>query len=395
MPTRMSRNETGVNAVKTGYEGSNYATIEIPSCGIEDLDKAMFNLFNQDLSLFYEQEGERKRVPVIFATGERFALLKRKKPLRDRNGTIILPLISITRSSVENNPPKGSADNQMLPHIIKRKIAAEDVYLQQLKNKENAENAKNTYGQEEGLIKVDKVKKDFSLKPKLASDNIYEFIEMPPIKYIGASYEVTLWTNYTQEGNRLIETIMSSYNLNAGQQFRIDSDKPYWFVAFADNAFSMDTSFAESTDTERYVKYTMTFVTNGYIVAPNMMGGKTSLRTFVSAPSVSFNVSEMTAKMRDYSVVGTIDNSVDAHIFDDLQSEFDPLPGSAVGMNSAQNAIDVLTNSGGTISNNDIRNIKNVNAIKPDEYGNNLQTSLVISKIKGETIYKKGIDFDF
>lgn len=395
MATRFSRNETGINAVKTGYEGSNYATIEIPSCGIEDLDKAMFNLFNEDLPLFYEQEGVRKRVPVIFATGERFALLKRKKPLRDRNGTIILPLISITRSSVVNNPPKGSADNQMITHTIKRKVATEDVYLQQLKNKENAQNAKNTYGQEEGLVKTDNTNKDFSLKPKLSSDNIYEFIEMPPVKYIGANYEVTLWTNFAQEGNRLIESIMASYNLNAGQQFRIDSDKPYWFVAFAEDNFSMDTSFSESTDNERYVKYTMTFVTNGYIVAPNIMGGKTALRSFISAPSVSFNTSEMTTSMRDYTKTGTIDNTPDAHIFDDLQSEFDPLPGSGVGINSAQNALNVLTNNGGNISNNDIRNIKNVNAIKPDEYGSNLQTNIVISKIKGETIYKKGINIDF
>jgi hypothetical protein len=192
-----------------------------------------------------------------------------------------------------------------------------------------------------------------------------------------------------------MEAIMSSYNLNAGQQFRIDSDKPYWFVAFAENAFSMDTSFAESTDNERYVKYTMTFVTNGYIVAPNIMGGKTALRSFLSAPSVSFNVSEMSTNMRDYTTTGTIDNDPDAHIFDDLQSEFDPLPGSGVGINSAQNALNVLTNNGGNISNNDIRNIKNVNAIKPDEYGDNLQTNIVISKIKGETIYKKGINIDF
>ena len=137
MPTRFDRNIIGENAISTGYEGNNYASIEIPSCGIEDIDKAMFNLFNKDLPLFYELEGERKRVPVIFASGERFALLKRKKPLRDRNGTIILPLISITRTGLENNPSKGVADNQMLPHIIKRKIAPEDAAYQQLINKEN------------------------------------------------------------------------------------------------------------------------------------------------------------------------------------------------------------------------------------------------------------------
>ena len=394
MPTRFDRNIIGENAISTGYEGNNYASIEIPSCGIEDIDKAMFNLFNKDLPLFYELEGERKRVPVIFASGERFALLKRKKPLRDRNGTIILPLISITRTGLENNPSKGVADNQMLPHIIKRKIAPEDAAYQQLINKENLENTKNTLEQEEDMEKKDRINKNLSLKPKMSSDNIYEFVEMPPIKYVGATYEVVIWTNYAQEANRLVEAIMASYNLNAGQQFRIDSDKPYWFVAFADNSISMDTSFSDSTDAERYVKFTMTFTTNGYIVAPNIMGGKTALRSFVSAPSVSFNVVDDEV-IKNYRESGTIDNSPNAHIFEDLESEFDPLPGSGVSINPAQNAIDVLTNSGGVISNNDIRNIKNVNAIKPRTTGLSQEEKIVVSKIKGETIYKKGISFDF
>ena len=394
MPTRFDRNIIGENAISTGYEGNNYASIEIPSCGIEDIDKAMFNLFNKDLPLFYELEGERKRVPVIFASGERFALLKRKKPLRDRNGTIILPLISITRTGLENNPSKGVADNQMLPHIIKRKIAPEDAAYQQLINKENLENTKNTLEQEEDMEKKDRINKNLSLKPKMSSDNIYEFVEMPPIKYVGATYEVVIWTNYAQEANRLVEAIMASYNLNAGQQFRIDSDKPYWFVAFADNGITMDTSFSDSTDAERYVKFTMTFTTNGYIVAPNIMGGKTALRSFVSAPSVSFNVVDDEV-ITNYRESGTIDNSPNAHIFEDLESEFDTLPGSGVSINPAQNAIDVLTNSGGVISNNDIRNIKNVNTIKPRTTGLSQEEKIVVSKIKGETIYKKGISFDF
>ena len=182
---------------------------------------------------------------------------------------------------------------------------------------------------------------------------------------------------------------MTKYNT-----FRIDSDKPYWFVAFADNGITMDTSFSDSTDAERYVKFTMTFTTNGYIVAPNIMGGKTALRSFVSAPSVSFNVVDDEV-ITNYRESGTIDNSPNAHIFEDLESEFDTLPGSGVSINPAQNAIDVLTNSGGVISNNDIRNIKNVNTIKPRTTGLSQEEKIVVSKIKGETIYKKGISFDF
>ena len=105
----------------TGYEGENNTDYVIPSCGVEDLDFSIFNLFDKQIPLFYDLHGETKKVPVIFATGERFALLRRRRPIVDRNGALILPLISITRSSIENLPSKGIANNQMFPHVIKKK----------------------------------------------------------------------------------------------------------------------------------------------------------------------------------------------------------------------------------------------------------------------------------
>ena len=61
--------------------------ISIPSCTIEDVDRAVFKLFSESLDLFYKQDGSIIRVPAIFATGERFAILSRNKPLRDDNDT--------------------------------------------------------------------------------------------------------------------------------------------------------------------------------------------------------------------------------------------------------------------------------------------------------------------
>ena len=106
----------------TGYEGQNYSDYVIPSCGLEDLDKAIFNLFDKDIPLYYMLQEEQRKIPVIFATGERFALIQRKEPIIDNNGTHVLPLISITRNSIDQQPQKGIANNQMLPHVITKRI---------------------------------------------------------------------------------------------------------------------------------------------------------------------------------------------------------------------------------------------------------------------------------
>ena len=67
----------------------------------KDIDRAIFNLFNEKLSFEAESNGKLQKVPVIFASGERFALTRRKNPIRDKNNALILPLISILRNEID------------------------------------------------------------------------------------------------------------------------------------------------------------------------------------------------------------------------------------------------------------------------------------------------------
>ena len=108
----------------------------IPSCTIEDVDRALFSLFDKDLDLFYKHEGAVVRVPVVFATGERFAILSRNKPLRDANDTLILPLVSIARTAITKDMSRGAATNQAAPVTIKRRLSPKDAAYQRIMNKE-------------------------------------------------------------------------------------------------------------------------------------------------------------------------------------------------------------------------------------------------------------------
>ena len=79
------RNTRDVDPKKlaSGYEGQNVPDFQIPPCSIEDLDKSIFNLFDKQLMLSVQNKDGVKKVPIVFATGERFALVKKKKPIRD------------------------------------------------------------------------------------------------------------------------------------------------------------------------------------------------------------------------------------------------------------------------------------------------------------------------
>ena len=107
MTTRQSINDPSKNPTSkqerlpSGLEGQNIPDdFYLPPCGLEDIDKALFDLFDKEIQFSISQKSESRKVPVVFATGERFALIKRKKPLKDENGALILPLISIRRTSI-------------------------------------------------------------------------------------------------------------------------------------------------------------------------------------------------------------------------------------------------------------------------------------------------------
>ena len=136
MPTRYNTIAYKNGSLDLGYSSEDIPEdFHIPPCTIEDVDRALFNFFNEELPLFYKRGKSMKRVPIIFATGERFAILARNKPLRDKAGAIILPLVSILRTGIDQSGAKGATQAQQAPMIIKVRLSKEDPRYQRLQNR--------------------------------------------------------------------------------------------------------------------------------------------------------------------------------------------------------------------------------------------------------------------
>ena len=131
------------------FEGDNTPKdFDFPSIGIEDIDRAVFKLFDNKIRFQVTQKGESKKVPVVFAAGERFALTRRKNPIRDKNNALILPLISIMRSDVDFSPDQSGKKTpisfrEQPTYVIKRRLAEKDREYQNLLNKLDIKNQKN------------------------------------------------------------------------------------------------------------------------------------------------------------------------------------------------------------------------------------------------------------
>ena len=348
-----TRKETSPNFMPMG--SSIDPDFNLPSCTVEDVDRALFNLFDKDLNLIFEQKKTTKKVPIIFATGERFAVLRRKQPLRDKAGAIILPLISIQRTGIEQSPTKGNATNQTSPITIKKKLSPGDSTYQQILNKERLQNSderatpnhelttsETKGGQGRGASpgtvatrrKAPNKKQKFS-EGKLISDslsnNIYEIYTLQPPKYFVAQYEITVWAQYTQQMNNLLTAIMTSYHSYGQRTFRIETEKGYYFVAYFGASIGTDNNFDDFTDSERIVRNTFTVEVPGYIVNPEYPGSMPTHRRYISAPSISFDMTQVNAIPNKIMVEGIPSGNPNDYILQDISSIEDPSISSLVG----------------------------------------------------------------
>ena len=66
------------------------------------------------------------------------------------------------------------------------------------------------------------------LEPDL-NRNITEIIEMPPVQFITATYEITVWAQYVQQMNDIIMAVMSNMQSYGGRTFRLETKKGYRF----------------------------------------------------------------------------------------------------------------------------------------------------------------------
>lgn len=340
MTTIFDKVHSSEQAIDLGREfGSAPVDFEVPSCTIEDVDRSVYDLFKTQLPLFYAHEREMRRVHVIFATGERFAILSRREPLRDPSGAIILPLISITRSSLTQGTESAISGGQRSPIKIVRRLHVEDARYQNLANKLGLRNQLNvaidsTLGTHGRLAtrrrKSTRPGISYGVPASVSNDNIYEIITVAPVKYFTCEYKIAIWANFMQESNDLITTIMSGYQDNYGRAYRLETPKGYWFVGRVTGDIGQGSNFDSFSSEERIVRQEMSMQVTGYIINPKLPGVEPAVRSFVSAPQVEFTIQDFASPEFPPIKVGAPEGQPDRLVLQDLSTLDDPLPGSGV-----------------------------------------------------------------
>ena len=228
MPVASNLSETGIDfnrSEKMSWAGD---TTKPFSIGLKDLDEAVFYYFENVIKPFVYQNGERREVPVIYGSPERWKSFQKDNYYRDKNGAIMLPIIVLNRNSITKD------------RTVYNKLDA---------------NSPNLYGSFQRTYNPKNFYSNFAAINNAIPAQQFYAVAVPD--FVNIEYSVLIQTYYMEQLNKIIESCEYASDAYWGNPER------FKFRAFIDS-FSTETSLTKGKD--RLVKGTFNIKLRGYII---------------------------------------------------------------------------------------------------------------------------------
>lgn len=221
---------------------------------LESIDMAVFNWVNEELNIYATSNRGWEKIPVIWATPERAYTSKRDKSLRDKEGALILPLITVERVSVDKDlSNKGSLQANVFPINDYRggSIPLSRVINQtKTKNFQNAD-AKRNYGQ----LNFKVTKKNNKI--------VYTHRSIPMPVYVTTMYKIMLRSEYQQQMNEMSQPIMVK---TGGINSFILKQSGHRYEGFLQPLYNQDNNIAAMEAEERIYQTAIDLKILGYLI---------------------------------------------------------------------------------------------------------------------------------
>tara|TARA_R100001510_G_C7652306_1_gene210095 strand:+ start:495 stop:1712 length:1218 start_codon:yes stop_codon:yes gene_type:complete len=229
------------SSLRVHFEGST----------IETIDRSVYN-FVSSLQLQVNTNKGFKPVPVIWGSAERSFQSKDKKEIRDNQGLLVLPIISIRRSSFDKSRVSSGIFQGNVPEVNDGKGGALNVsrvlYQKKTMRFANAD-AQKLYGQ----------KNYPSPNPKI----VYKTISVPMPVNVEVMYEITLRTEYQQQMNDLITPFATKPGT---VNFIRLTEGPHKYEGFIQENYASSDNLSDFSSDERKFETKINIKVIGYIV---------------------------------------------------------------------------------------------------------------------------------
>ena len=227
-------------------------TIQDVSVSLMDMDSAIMFYFEKVIKPSVLDNGENIKVPLMYASPERWKSIQRDGFMKDKKRQIITPVIAYRRTSIEKD--------EMVPQD---KLDANDPHL--------------FYTFEKKFSDVNRYD-NFSTQIGLLPQREYYNVAFPD--YVTLSYDFIVWTTYIEQMNKIVERIIYSDGAYWG-----DPDK----LRFRSNIDNF-TDATEVADVERLVRTTFSVTLRGYLLPESNFDHRSTTQKFLTPKKVIFGM---------------------------------------------------------------------------------------------------------
>ena len=228
---------------------------------LETIDRAVFNYINT-LNLFATTNKGWRQVPVIWSTAERSFHSKKNQDIRDKQGALILPLISINRGEISKPANSSGAFKGNLPAANDEQggsFPLERVLFHEKTANFAAADAKRlnsqfNYPRENGKI-------------------VYKTISIPMPVNVDIKYDITIRTEYQQQMNELVTPFITTPGTI---NYATITSGEHKYEAFVDQNFQQTNNLTDYSSEERKFETKISIKVVGYLVGEGNNADKTS-----------------------------------------------------------------------------------------------------------------------
>ena len=240
--------------------------IKNPSVTLMDMDGAILHYFDKVIKPSVEDNGENVKVPVMYASPERWKAIQRDGFMKDKKRQTITPVIAYRRTSIEKDDSlpvdKLDANNPNLFYTFEKKFSNVNRY------------------------------DNFSTQIGLLPQREYYNVTMPD--YVTLTYEFIIWTSFIEQMNKIVERVAYSDGAYWG-----DPDK----MRFRTSIDSF-TDATEVSDVERLVRTTFTVTMRGYLLPEGNFDHRSTTQKYLTPKKVIFGTEVDTAVTKNTGKAG-------------------------------------------------------------------------------------------
>jgi len=253
-----------------------------PEVTLMDMDGAITSYFDEVIKPSVEDNGENVKVPIMYASPERWKAIQRDGFMRDKKRQTITPVIVYRRTSIEKDESipqdKLDANNPNMFYTFEKKFSNINRY-------DNFRTQIGTLPQKE-----------------------YYNVMMPD--YVTLTYDFIIWTTYIEQMNKIVERV-------------VYSDGAYWGHPDKMRFRTSVDTFTDATeigDAERLVRTNFTVTLRGYLLPKGNFDHRSTTQKFITPKKIVFG---METDVKIQKAVG-ISGQFTEDIADDISSPGSP-----------------------------------------------------------------------